>query len=769
MSANLVHKPRTWGTKSLTPFDLLRALGEMDLCAVARQDVHGQILGMDWDVVPEDGIETTPQVQKRIEAARAWVKMPDPLLRRDFRATVSSWLEEILITDALSLYPLKNRAGKFITEIGKAGLRQVDGATIYPFVDDLGQPPLPPGVAYQQIVHGFVETEFDLESMWYLPRNTRSDCPYGRSPTEMVGITINLGTRGMLSELAYYTDGNIPEGLYSIEGWDEERCSNFQADFDAELADPLVQRRILFIPKGEFTRTRNDSWSYDRFEWAARVVAWAYGVSPMPIAKVMNRATGEALETSVTESGVRPVAEFIASIFTRYLKDVLGFQDLRFRWSEDEVEDETTVYQRARSYYEVGGLSINEFLERTGGKPIEGEDGDLHPIQTAVGIQFLEDILAARKRGALPGVADTAAGTTSPASPASAAPNGTDGAPQNPSQATQGSPGDAGGDAPGQELVRWRSFALRRVREGRPLRKFAVKHLTPHLVAKVEAGLRRAGDSPERVRRVFDAARKGQFVEEPPDALRAPADAIAGAVAAWYQRVKERLTREALAALPATAKRSRGSLAKSLDDLELDAGSLYQDLAGALADSMKAGASMAATAAEIDFDTPSASALAYANKRAAELVGKRILEDGTLVDSPVPGVSITESLRDAVKEKVATAIKEGWSSEKLASELADGTFSPGRAMRIARTETGFAYTRGTIAVYKEAGHELLLILDGEGCLPDGHEDGASAGANRPGIVYANALADGQIWTPDQFETHLLGHPHCVRDAVPWQG
>ncbi|HET6373018.1 MAG TPA: hypothetical protein VFG76_06910, partial [Candidatus Polarisedimenticolia bacterium] len=106
-----------------------------------------------------------------------------------------------------------------------------------------------------------------------------------------------------------------------------------------------------------------------------------------------------------------------------------------------------------------------------------------------------------------------------------------------------------------------------------------------------------------------------------------------------------------------------------------------------------------------------------------------------------------------------------WSTQRLAEELQGGPLSFARATRIARTETGFAFNEGAAKVFEVAGQDLVDVLDGDGCLPGGHNDAAVASSQTPGQVEPDKLADGQVWTIAQMRAYLLGHPHCVRAFV----
>jgi len=194
---------------------------------------------------------------------------------------------------------------------------------------------------------------------------------------------------------------------------------------------------------------------------------------------------------------------------------------------------------------------------------------------------------------------------------------------------------------------------------------------------------------------------------------------------------------------------------------------LFDEIEETLVQAVKAGAREIAGVLGLDFTTPPEAAVNYASERAAELVGMRRLQDGTLIENPAARWRIDSELREKINEIVTEGVSEGWSPQQLAEALKP-QFGAWRAETIARTETGFAYNEGAIAVYRDEGIEHVSILDGKGCLPEGHEDGAPAAEpDLVGVVQAEKEADGQIWTIAQFSAHRLGHPRCVRGSTPY--
>lgn len=172
-------------------------------------------------------------------------------------------------------------------------------------------------------------------------------------------------------------------------------------------------------------------------------------------------------------------------------------------------------------------------------------------------------------------------------------------------------------------------------------------------------------------------------------------------------------------------------------------------------EAIRAGAMKASAEMGVDFENPPPKALDYAERRAGELIG-------TGSDRRF---DITETIRERVRGTVETAIEEGWSTRDLASAMSD-IFSTTRANTIARTETAIAYNKGAAEQYAEHEVETLLIIDGIGCLPEGHDDTAPDPETDEIGVQTDAQANGQMWTPQDYGSFAIGHPNCVRAAAP---
>ncbi len=851
---NMTTTPRLGWSRLLTPFSQLRQLADFDLVRIAIEDVKGQILGMEWVIkVKESFKDDADNLADAVDTVRRFVEEPDPLAGLDYHAWAGRVLEEMLTTDALTIYPRLTVGGPNGPE--PIGLEQTDGTTILPLVDRRGRPPLPPAPAYQQVINGMVEREFTMGELWYLPYNRRADAPYGRSPVEQVIVTVNLAIRAHLHEIGFYADGNLPDSLYALpDGWSTAQVGDFQKMWD-ELLDGRSDRRagnLRFIPGGQGTQyidTKQRQLSYEYFEWLARVIAWSFGVSPLPIAKQQNRSTGETLEQSTTESGVKPRANFLKRVVNRYIVRVLHETRVEFAWKDADTEEDAATGVTRRTTFVSGGIESIDEARAAEGRDALGLD-EPFIVTTTGGIRFVSDLKAdmirARKKleavesgdedatsqgidptriqrafleagvlrvdelrtalGADPLGADAGgdefATIAAPGEPVNGPMEPSEEEPEPVSETEElgdgGEPDAPGGEvdvpeAPEEgaakavrdphlrkagirmELSRWRRMATKRARLGKRQRAFVSSRLP---VIPMMRMMRRL-DGVALAESVPEIFKQGEpeFTTAQSQVEQAIFDAING----WLDGVLPEVIALAEAELAAgvekmqhfernfpslTAGAGRAGLGKADIPLDLlDAESLFDALTEALSEAAVLGEDDIGTSLGIAFDGDALAddTLLFSQERAAELVGRKWVE-GALVENPNPIWSITGDMRADINAKITAGLEGGWSPQRLGNELTD-ILGRSRAMTVARTETAFAFNEGTILAMEDAAIENVRILDGSGCLPIGHRDGAPAASGTVGVVEEANEANNQIWPVAEFRIRKVGHPNCVRAAV----
>lgn len=173
---------------------------------------------------------------------------------------------------------------------------------------------------------------------------------------------------------------------------------------------------------------------------------------------------------------------------------------------------------------------------------------------------------------------------------------------------------------------------------------------------------------------------------------------------------------------------------------------------------VKAGKQVLTTLQLVDdspmFDVVDESAVVYATARGAEMVGMRVLEDGSLVPNPDAAYAITESTREFLRSTVAQALEEGWSAQQLKQVARENyAFSSDRALTIARTELNNAHSAGALAAAKASG----VVKTKTWTLGSEHDDASECDCG-------DNADQGPIPIDEDFQSGdscPSAHPHCV--------
>lgn len=295
-------------------------------------------------------------------------------------------IEDVLVIDAPAVAIRRNLAGTPFS------LDVVDGATVKPLIDSYGSI-----VASQQYVYGMPDRVLGPSEMVYMPRNPSSDRIYGFSPVEQILLTVNIALRRSTMQLAFYTTGNIPEGFMRMpDSWTPDQIEKFQRNYDAYLSgNDEARSKMIAIPGGgDPVFSKRDSLKTEEDEWWARLIFYAFSLSPQALMKQMNRATAQTADETAKEEGLQPLMIYVESYVNELLRQGWGPEyadeiEFAFEFAQDiDPVDQATV---DKEYISCGVLSINEVRERKGMDPIEG--GETHGFLTAMGFTPLEQAL----------------------------------------------------------------------------------------------------------------------------------------------------------------------------------------------------------------------------------------------------------------------------------------------------------------------------------------------------------------------------------------
>jgi phage portal protein BeeE len=379
---NLVTQPRQSEPFS---FRQLRALAESyDLLRLVIETRKDQIARLHWLIQPKN-VAISAASDPRCAQLMDFFARPD----RDhgWDAWLRMILEDMLVIDSATLYPRRTLGGQIYA------LEPIDGATIKRVIDPWGRTPLPPAPAYQQVLKGLPAIDYAAGELFYLPRNPRTDRIYGYSPVEQVAMTVNIALRRQLHQLQYYTEGTVPDALIGVpETWSPDQIGQFQAYWDALLEGDTAQRRhTRFVPatiSKSFVQTKDAALKDEYDEWLARIICYAFSVSPQWAVKQMNRATADSAKDQASEEGLEPLMRWVKGMIDQIIATAWGWPDLEFQWREDKEPDGLAQAQISQIYLASGVLSINEVRAAQGLDPVQG--GEQPTIATKDGVVTLK-------------------------------------------------------------------------------------------------------------------------------------------------------------------------------------------------------------------------------------------------------------------------------------------------------------------------------------------------------------------------------------------
>ena len=357
-------------------YDLLRLVIE------TRKD---QVAALRWNIVAREHAKdkaNDKSVLKRIEEIKKFFIRPDQVNFWD--EWLRMILEDLFVLDAPAVYRRRTYGGDLYA------LEPIDGGTIKRVIDQWGRTPPPPEVAYQQVLKGFPALDYTTEDLIYRPRNLRTHKVYGYSPVEQIVMTVNIGIRRQVWQLQSFTEGNIPEALIGTPStWTPDQIRSFQDWFDAMLEGNTAQRsKARFVPgevsKG-FVSTKPDELFGAAEEWLARVVCYAFSVSPQALVQLMNRATAETAQETAQLEGLAPIMKWVKGFMDAILIDDFGEDDLEFAWVEEDELDPDIKSQIIEREQASGRLTMNEARKEQGRDPVNHPDADRPMLKTAAG------------------------------------------------------------------------------------------------------------------------------------------------------------------------------------------------------------------------------------------------------------------------------------------------------------------------------------------------------------------------------------------------
>lgn len=478
-------------------FDTLRRFStQYDVARAAINRRKRQLNGLEWSIVAAEEDDETDYTQVTRQLRKEFNNIGGYKVR--FREFIDTMVEDLLVLDALALYKRPNMGG------GLYGLQPVDAATIVLEVGEDGGTPMPPEVAYKQIIRGEKVAEFTADEMYYEMLNPRTYTPYGLSPMETLIIGISTALKSDIYNLHMLTEGNIPEGFFGVpEAWTPDQIKEFQTLWDAALAgDTRATSKLKFVPSGKGATgyspaLKPEDMKYKELQsWLMQKTCMLFEIQPNELGFTddVNKSVGEVQQNIGLNSGLIPLARFFEEIFTDVIQQDMGYENLKFKYTGLDFTDEKRDAEVAAIKINSGQTTVDEVRRERGQKPL-GVDKPF-----VIGSPTFIDEDSQKTRQAAAEALISMGGSKSDDEEEEPAPKEDDAEEEEQPEAKKSA--EETHIQLVSELRAFRKYAMNRVKQGKKLRRFESEVLPAHVVDEMNTRLAKAADA-DQVRDLF--------------------------------------------------------------------------------------------------------------------------------------------------------------------------------------------------------------------------------------------------------------------------
>jgi len=382
----------------LVPFKTLRAAADqIDILRRCIEVLKSKVVGLEWDIIigtdasekivamsGGDHVRAMAKAREglndEIDRVRTFWENPDKANGLTFTDWLMIALEELLVIDALAVWPQKTVGGDLY------GLQILDGATIKPLLDDRGMRPMAPAPAFQQILYGFPRAEFSAnnddpkadgeftsDDLAYMVRNRRTTSVYGQSPVERALSLADIYLRRQQWIRAEYTDGVLPETMFTTDatwGTNPDLLRAYENILNDDLAGQTEQRkRARLLPQGILpvvNTTYGEKFKDTLDDFLIASICGHFGVQPTEIGYTPKSGLGggghqQGQAQSGEALGSQPIVNWLNKMITNLSYAYLGMpRELEFRLMSSKRLDDESAARKSDIEVKGAGKTVNE-------------------------------------------------------------------------------------------------------------------------------------------------------------------------------------------------------------------------------------------------------------------------------------------------------------------------------------------------------------------------------------------------------------------------
>jgi len=209
---------------------------------------------------------------------------------------------------------------------------------------------------------------FGKREIIYFMMNPKTDSVYGTSPVQILADVIYTLVYGSLYNLDFYRNSNIPEGIISLVGAQQNEVKAFKEKFQNSftIKDPntgFYRKQGFKVPMTSypasftpFQLSSRDMEIISQQQWFTKVVWMAFGLSAddMGFSEDSNKSTSESAERRYAKKAAKPLLKLFETRINKEILPEFGNDKLKFVFDKYDLDDEMKKYMLYKAQLEVG-------------------------------------------------------------------------------------------------------------------------------------------------------------------------------------------------------------------------------------------------------------------------------------------------------------------------------------------------------------------------------------------------------------------------------
>lgn len=250
-------------------------------------------------------------------------------------------------------------------------------------------------------VTGGFPIPFGWREIVFMMRHPRTDSIYGRSSVEILADVIQMLIFGVDHNLEYFTDNEIPKGVFEMINASKQDIDAFRAGWRKRLKvkDQVGNIRNAWhhMPivntKGEFQRfsfTNVELELLEQQRWFSKIVWACFGVTPSELGftESSNRATELTQSRVFKRKALRPLLTLIEYHINTQIIPEFGHDDVQFKFVQEDIDEDILKHGVYKVQLITGLRTINEIRAIEELPPVAWGDEPFRPLGNISGGGF---------------------------------------------------------------------------------------------------------------------------------------------------------------------------------------------------------------------------------------------------------------------------------------------------------------------------------------------------------------------------------------------